>query len=335
VLRTGKVPPDLLRALIFPYLGRRADVLVHAGIGQDSAVLDFGEWAAVLTCDPITAARRHLGRLAVHVTCNDLVTTGAEPVGLLLTLLLREDTPDGELAAIMREAGETALALGVEIIGGHTEVTPGIDRTIAMVAGIGRVRKADLITPRGARAGDAVLITKGVAVEGTAILADDLAGVLRGRVDGAVLDRARTLIDRISVVPDGLIASRNGATAMHDITEGGVLAGAWELAEAAGAGIEIWADRIPVFPETSAICAVLDVNPLALIGSGAMLVATRTPRRTVEALEGNGIPAAHIGMLTEAARSIHTPAGVRELVPPDRDELWRILELTQSTQRTQ
>jgi hydrogenase expression/formation protein HypE len=336
-VKAGKVSPDVLRGLIFPYLGRRADVLVHAGVGQDSAVLDFGEWAVVLTCDPITGTQKHLGRLAVHVTCNDLVTTGAEPVALLLTLLLHEGATQESLSAIMHDAGAAAATLGVEIVGGHTEVTPGIDRTIAVVAGAGRVRKENLITPRGAKPGDAVLLTKGVAVEGTAILAADLAPALRGRVDDAVLREARRLIDRISVVPDGLIAARYGATAMHDVTEGGVLAGAWELAEAAGIGIELWEDAVPVLPETAAICNALGANPLALIGSGAMLIATRTPQRTAESLEGNGIPVAEIGKMTDSGRTIRRPSGVTELAPPDRDELWRILESqpAQPTQPTQ
>lgn len=324
-MKPGKASPEVLRDLIFPYLGRRADVLVHAGVGQDSAVLDLGDWAIVLTSDPITGAHEHLGRLAVHVTCNDLATAGAEPVALLLTLLLDTGAPEGALDAIMREAGEAAAALGVEIVGGHTEVTLGIARPIAMAAGIGRVRKEDLVTSRGAKPGDAVLMTKGAALEGTAILATDFADRLRGRVDEATLARARALMDRISVVPDGLIAARHGATAMHDVTEGGVLAGAWELAEATGIGIEIREEAIPVLPETSAVCAALGANPLALIGSGAMLIATRTPERTREALRGSGIPAAAIGMMTERERVIVGPVGPRELIPPARDELWRIL----------
>lgn len=325
-MRAGKVSPDVLRDLIFPYLGRRSDVLVHAGVGQDSAVLDFGEWAAVLTCDPITGAQKHLGRLAVHVTCNDLATAGAEPVGLLLTLLLHEGATEDVLSVIMRDAGEAASALGVEIVGGHTEVTPGIDRTIAVVAGVGRVRKADLVTPRGAKPGDALVLTKGAAIEGTAILAADLARLLEGRVDGATLERAQRLIDQISVVPDGLIASRHGATAMHDVTEGGVLTGVWELAEAAGIGVELWEDQVTVLAETTAICRALNANPLALIGSGAMLITTRTPQRTVESLEGSGISAAQIGVMTDSARTVRGSSGVRELVPPVRDELWRILD---------
>src|SRR6266849_2724471 len=126
VLQAGKVPPDLLTRLVYPHLGQRTDVLVRAHVGEDCAVLDHGETVCVLTSDPINAAGHQLGRLAVHVGCNDLATTGAEPVALLLTLLLKEGSTPEALEALMTDAGQTAASLGVEIVGGHTEVTPAI-----------------------------------------------------------------------------------------------------------------------------------------------------------------------------------------------------------------
>lgn len=328
-MKAGKVPPDLLTRLVYPHLGRRADVLLHAHLGEDCAVLDFGEWACVVTTDPITAAQHRLGRLAVHVACNDLATSGAEPVGLLLTLLLKEGTSETDLAAIMEDAGRAAAGLGVEIAGGHTEVTAGIGHTIASITAIGRTKKDAVITARGAKAGNAVLLTKGAGIEGTAVLAADLAGRLRPLVGDALLSRAQAFIDRISVVPEGLIAARHGATAMHDVTEGGVLAGAWELAEAADLGIELWADAVPVLPETQAICAALDADPLALIGSGAMLITTPGPQGMLDALSTAGIPAGQVGVMTESER-VQTRSGARlPLRPPSRDELWRILEQEQ------
>ena len=323
--RSGKVSSDVLERVVYPHLGRRPDVLVHAHLGEDCAVVDFGEWVVVLTTDPVTGAASHLGRYAVHVSCNDLATTGAEPVGLLLTLLLHEATTEADLERIMREAGEAARALRVEIIGGHTEVTPGIDRTIAVVTAVGRARKGTVISSGGARPGDRVLLTKSAGVEGTAILATDLADRLRGAVDEAVLRRARAFLDRISVVPEGLAGARAGASAMHDVTEGGVLGGAWELAEASGIGIEVRAEAIPVAPETEAICRALAVDPLRLISSGAMLIATRAPERTLRALRDEGIPAAEIGMMTPAKRVLIRGGRAITLQAPEPDELWRVL----------
>lgn len=324
-MKAGKVSADLLQRVVYPHLGRRPDVLVHAHLGDDCAVIDFGEWVAVLTTDPITGAVGHLGRYAVHVACNDLATSGAEPVALLMTLLLKEGTTEPELEGVMRDAGEAARRLGVEIVGGHTEVTPGTDHTIAVMTALGRARKGQVISAAGARSGDRVLLTKSAGVEGTAILAIDLAGRLKGRVDDAMLERARRFLDRISVVPEGLAAARAGATAMHDVTEGGVLGGAWELAEAAGIGIEVRAGAIPVAPETEAICRVLDVDPMRLIGSGAMLIATPVPERTLDALKQAGIAAAEIGVMTRQERVAVRGSGRIPLTPPQGDELWRVL----------
>ncbi len=323
-MQAGKVPSELLQRLVYPYLGRRADVLVHAHLGEDCAVIDFGAWVAVLTTDPITGTRGHLGRYAVHVSCNDLATSGAEPVALLLTLLLQEGTTPDDLQRIMREAGETAAQLGVEIAGGHTEVTPGIGRTIAVVTAVGRAGRDAVISAAGARPGDRVLLTKSAGVEGTAILATDLADRLHGRVPAAVLAQARHFLERISVVPEGLTAAKAGATAMHDVTEGGVLGGAWELAEAAGIGIDVRAEAIPIAEETAAICRVLDLDPLRLISSGAMLIATGQPEWTLAALTQAGIPAAEIGVMTERERTMVTDGARVPLLPPERDELWRV-----------
>lgn len=324
-MRAGKVPIDVLRRTVYPHLGRRKDVLVHASVGEDCAVVDFGEWAAVLTTDPVTGAAAHLGRYAVHVACNDLATSGAEPIGLLLTLLLREGSLPEDLERIMRDAGGAAASLGVEIIGGHTEVTPGIDRTIAVVTALGRARRGAVLSAGGARPGDRVLLTKSAGVEGTAILAEDMAGVLAGRVDEATLARARGFLDQISVVPEGLAAARAGARAMHDVTEGGVLGGAWELAEAAGIGIEVRVEDVPVAPETAAICRALGVDPLRLISSGALLIATPDPDRTMQAVRDQGIAITEIGVMTASGRVVRREGRLEPLDAPRPDELWRVL----------
>lgn len=326
-MKPGKVPPQLLETLVYSHLGtRRPDVLVRPRVGEDCAVIDFGEWAAVITCDPITGATNRLGWYAVHVACNDLAATGAEPVALLLTLLLSEGTTKSELEEIMRDADTAAAGLGVEIVGGHTEVTTGIDRSMATVTALGKAPKSRVLSARGARPGDALLLTKGAGIEGTAILATDLADRLQGRVDNATLARARAFIDRISVVPEGRIAARSGASAMHDVTEGGVLTGAWELAEAAGIGVELWADEVPVQPETQAICRVLEVDPLALISSGAMLITAPDAKRVTPPLHDAGIPVRQIGVTTARERVVVRGGSRAPLVPPERDELWRLLE---------
>lgn len=328
-LPVGKVPPDLLRTLAYAHLGvRRPDVLVRAAVGEDCAALAFGDEAAVLTTDPITGAGQHAGWYAVFVATNDLAAAGAEPVALMLTLLLCEDDPAGDMARVMRDAGEAAAALGVEIVGGHSEVTRGIDRTIVVVTAVGRAPRARLVRSGGAQPGDRLLLTKGAGIEGTAILASDLDVRLRPHLGDALIARAQAFRDRLSVLPEGRAAAGAGARAMHDVTEGGVLTAAHEIATASGVGVRVDADRIPVPEETQAICRYLGVDPLALIGSGALLIATPDSTRSIEAVRAAGVPVAEIGEFLGAAE----PSVVRRgghtvpLVPAVRDELWRILD---------
>ncbi|MDR7556425.1 MAG: AIR synthase family protein [Armatimonadota bacterium] len=325
-MRVGKLSPLALRQCVFPHLGRRPDVLVHAAVGEDCAVLDFGPAACVVTCDPITGASAHLGRLAVHVACNDVAATGAEPVAVLLTLLLPQAASEDDLDRLMHDAGQAARSVGVEIVGGHTEVTAGIDRPLVVTAAIGRAPRDGFVSSGGGRPGDWLVLTKGAGIEGTAILAEDLGAQLRAQVDEATLARARGFIDRISVVPEGRIGARAGVSAMHDVTEGGVLTGTWELAEASGCGVRLDADAVPVAQETRAVCGVLGIDPLGLIGSGAMLMATADPRPLLAALADAGIPAAVIGQLTAGPREVVRAGQTSALAPLERDELWRVLE---------
>jgi hydrogenase maturation factor len=325
-MRVGKVPPEVLERLVYPHLGRRPDVLVRARVGEDCAVVDFGEWVCVLTTDPITGAVRHLGRIAVYVATNDLAATGAEPVALLMDVLLREGAGEDELRELMEEAGRAAAELGAEIVGGHTEVTAGLDRTLVVTTAVGRARKGAFVTSAGARPGDALVLTKAAGLEGTAILATDFQEYFGRRVGDAVVARAQAFLDEISVVRDGQAAVRAGAHAMHDATEGGVLAAAVEMATASGVGVELYADRVPVRPETEAICSAVGVDPLGLVSSGALLVATPEPDRTVAALEEAGVPAVVVGRFVEEGRWKLTGCRREILDPYPVDELWRALE---------
>jgi hydrogenase maturation factor len=325
-MRVGKVPPELLERLVYPHLGRRPDVLVRARVGEDCAVVDFGEWVCVLTTDPITGAGRNLGRIAVYVATNDLAATGAEPVALLLDVLLREGAGEDELRELMEDAGRSAAELGAEIVGGHTEVTAGLPRTVVVATAVGRARRDGFVTSSGARPGDSLVLTKAAALEGTAILASDFEDLLRERVGADVVRRAQRFLDEISVLREGRVAVRAGARAMHDATEGGVLAAAVEMATASGVGVELYADRVPVRPETEAICSAVGIDPLGLVSSGALLVATPVPDRTVAALQEAGVPAAVVGRFVESGCWKVLGCRREPLEPYPVDELWKALE---------
>lgn len=328
-MRPGKLPADWLRRHAFAHLGvRRADVLVHAGIGRDCAVLAFGDEVCVVTTDPITGSAQRIGWYAVHVGCNDLAACGARPVGVLVTLLGSEQETEESLAGVMADVHAAALELGIEVLGGHTEVTPELPQTIVVVTALGRAARDHFRTAAGARPGDALVLTKSAGLEGTAILAADLAERLAGAVPEALLASARSFILRLSVVPDGLAAAA-GAHALHDATEGGVVTAGAELAEASGVGLELWLDAVPVAMETRAICAALAVDPLCLISSGALLVACPDGPEMARHLAAQGIPAAVVGRVLppDAGCWLISGGARRPLVVPDRDELWRVLDL--------
>jgi hydrogenase maturation factor len=322
-LATGKLPPDLLRGLVLGRLGaRRSETLVHAGLGIDAAAVAFdADSACVLTTDPITTATTGAGRLAVHVVCNDLAVMGAEPLGVLATLLFPAGIAPEVIAELAAEIDATARALNVEVLGGHTEIAPGVNAPLVVMAGVGRARRERLVTAAGARPGDALVLTRAAGLEGSHILANDLAGRLAG-VPAALLDEARGYAAELSVVADARRALELGATAMHDPTEGGVIGALWEMAEASSCGFRVFADRITVREPTRAICAAVGADPLRLIASGALLIACPDGGAMARSLS-----AVVIGEVTAAGRElVHADGHVEHVATLDRDELYRILE---------
>jgi hydrogenase expression/formation protein HypE len=294
----------------------------------DAAAIGLGaDELCVLTCDPITTATAGAGRLAVHVVCNDLAVMGAEPVGVLATLLFPAGVSEAAIAELAGEIDETARALGVEVLGGHTEVAPGLSTPLAVLTGVGKARRDRLVTAAGARPGDALVLTKAAALEGSHILATDLAARLGG-VPEALLVEARGYASELSVVPDARVALQYGATAMHDPTEAGVIGALWEMAEASGVGFRVLAKRIPVREATRAICDALGVDPLRLIASGALVIACADGEVMARGLHEAGIEANVIGEVTrEPTRIVVQADGNEERVEtPERDELYRILE---------
>lgn len=327
-MKTGKVPVEILEKEVFARLKvERPEVLVKPKIGEDCSVLDFGEYVCVLSTDPITGAITDVGRLAVHVSCNDIASNGVEPLGILLTILAPEGTSAEELGQIMEQVNCEAAKINVAVLGGHTEITSAVQKVIISATAIGRARKGNYVTSSGARPGNDLVVTKAVGLEGTAILAADFAHRLQGKVEESVLSKARQYVEEISVVPEGILAAKNGATAMHDITEGGLLGAVYEMAQSSGVGVRVEEGLIPLKEETKAICTALGVNPYLLISSGALLIAAEDGARLVKVLQEAEISAAVIGKVTEKEKIFVTADGIEiPIVPPKRDELYRIIE---------
>ena len=327
-MKPGKLPPSLLQTQVLSRLGvRRPDVLVHAALGEDSAVVDFGESVCVISADPITGAVSDMGWLGVQVACNDVAANGAEPIGVLATLLLPTDSPDDLPARIMADLHSAAVDLGIEILGGHTEVTAAVNSPVLAMTALGRAPAGGFLTSAGARSGDQVLMTKWAGLEGTAILAADFPAPVRSLLGDELYQAALNLGRQISVLPEARLATARGATALHDATEGGILGAIWEMAEGAGLGVRIDRASIPVHPATRRLAEHLRFDPLALISSGALLIAAPPTADLATRLHEAGLAAAAIGVFTgEPDREI-VAAGQREpLRPPHGDELWGLIE---------
>jgi len=335
----GKLPPQVLEALLARCpVPRGARVILGPRFGEDAAVIDWGPKFLVAKTDPITFTAERIGWYAVNINANDLATLGARPRWFLATLLLPEARTTPALArSIFDDILGACRRLGVTLCGGHTEITAGLTRPIVVGQMLGEVDKAQLVQKKSQRPGDLVLLTKGIALEGTAILARAKAALLERRFGRAVMRRAQRLLFRpgISVVREALLAVRHGEVhAMHDPTEGGLLSGLYELARAGGVGLRVWKAKVPVLPETAAFSEVLRFDPFALIASGTLLlvVSPRTAASVLRAFAATGIAAAVIGEVCrkDAGIQVLEPGGwrTRPLRVPARDELARLLEGT-------
>jgi hydrogenase maturation factor len=331
--RTGKVPTEVLIRNVFRYRGvDDRSVILGSSVGEDAALVSFGESVLVLTTDPVTGTASDIGWLAVHINANDVACRGAKPRWFLCDLLLPEGANAALVNGIMRQIDKAAKQVGVAVVGGHTEVTPGLKRPIVAGYMVGTVAKNRYITSNGARPENDLIMTKTVGIEGTAVLAADFGPTLKPKVGGKLLQRAKELRHMIGVVNDALEAvAAGGVTAMHDPTEGGLLQGVWELAEASHVGFMIHEERIRVREETREICSALRVDPLRLMSSGCLLVTANRQKSgaILRRLRTSGIPATIIGKMTnrrEGRKLVTANGRVKEIHASERDELYRIIE---------
>jgi hydrogenase expression/formation protein HypE len=328
----GKLPQDILDELLQEYGPTDPRVVLGPGVGVDCAALDFGETLLVAKSDPITFTAEDIGWYAVHVNANDIVTTGAQPRWFLATILLPEESSDETLVrGIYDQISRACGQVGAQLVGGHTEITSRLDRTVLCGTMLGEVPKNQLITPRGARPGDHLLLTKGIPIEGTSILAADFTDRLEALPRDLVRRGRNFLHDPgISVVPEASAAVRaGGVTAMHDPTEGGLATGLWELSMASGVRLEVERSAIHIPPEAAAICDHLGVNPMEAIASGALLLSVQREARgqILDAIEAQGIQAFEIGTVAAGSGVILKSGDEHEVLePPPRDAIAELFE---------
>ncbi len=334
MLKIGKLDNRLLEELVFDKITfRRPEVLVRPGIGEDCAVVDFGEAECVISTDPITAAIHDIGRLAVHVTCNDLASNGIQPLGIMLAVLLPPGTTREEIERMMDQAGEASRQLGVEIIGGHTEITPAVNGPVIVSTAVGRGARGRSQSPREMAEGDYLLMTKTAGLEGTGILAKDRREQLADVLTEGEMIEAQALLDQVSVLKEGLLAGRLGTHGMHDITEGGLLGAVWEMCHRRGLGAEIWKGAVPVHPATGKVCRYFGIDPLKLISSGCMLIAADEEQkaRLTQACREEGILLSVVGRVLSPEQGLFLVdgpggGGRAEILPPEADDLYKALD---------
>jgi hydrogenase expression/formation protein HypE len=328
----GKLRWDVLRSTIYTHLGvEDARVLVGPKIGEDAAIIDFGDRVLVVHSDPITGAIEGIGSLAVKVATNDVASRGANPRWITAVIFLPEGSPPGLLRDIMEQMDAEAKRLGIAIVGGHTEVTPGFNRPVLAITAMGEAPKDRYVTSGGARRGDAIILTKGAAIEGTAIFAIELQKMLKERLGAELVERARKFREEISIAREASLAMEvGGVTAMHDATEGGVAGALQELAMASNLGVRAYEGEILVRPETEAICEILGADPIRTISSGTLVIAASTAKAPaiVRELASHGVRAFVIGEFTEREGGmwlIRRDGSRLDLSEPIQDQLWVIL----------
>jgi hydrogenase expression/formation protein HypE len=333
-LRPGKLPNPVLAELLASFTRRDERVLVGPGVGRDAAVIKLGDTLLIAKSDPVTFATEHVAWYAVNVNANDVACMGARPVWFLATALLPPGAPDSLPRTLFAQLSDACDRLGVELVGGHTEVTIGLDRPLIAGTMLGLATRDEIVTGDDVRPGDRVLLTKGIAIEGTALLARESPDALAARgVDAAAIRRAADLLFHpgISVVPDArAVAGVTRPHLMHDPTEGGLATALDEMAAAAGATLRVDLRQVPVLPETRVICDALGLHPFGLLASGALLavVSPEACDAVAAALSDVKIECHTIGWVESGpSRVIMEPEDQAGLIPRfDRDELARFYE---------
>ena len=324
-MKDGKLSNENLEKILFNKIKiKNKEVMIGAGIGKDTAMLDFKNDLFIISTDPITGSKNGIGKLCVNISCNDIATAMARPVAMMITMLIPTYAKIKDVEEIIDEILLTCDENDVDLIGGHTEVTSSVNKFILSGVCIGKKEKREGLSPR---AGDKIVMSKYAGLEGSAIAALDLDEEIKKILSDDELKRTKELINHTNVIKEGLIAKDHEVSLLHDATEGGVLGGVWEMATNSDLGAVINIDEIPILNETKKIAEHFDIDPYKLISSGVMLFITTKDKELIEALKKENIPANTIGYLTEEKEIYTIKNNKKELLePPKQDELYKIIK---------
>ena len=325
-LPVGKVPMETLEELILSSIKKGKNIEVGPSLGVDFAAINLDGQYLIISSDPVTGVQSNIGWYAVHVCCNDVATSGVKPSYLEVVILLPNDSDTTLVKKISDDILSAASELDVSIIGGHTELTRGIDKPIIITTAMGLAKT--FVTSRDVRPNDILIMSKYAAIEGTMILLDKF----REKLFTMDSNSKKRLVDvrmDISIIDDAVTAFKTGYVhAMHDPTEGGVLGGVYEMSIASNTGFELMEEKIPLLTQTKSMCDVLKVDPLKLISSGALLMAVDPDGvdEVILSLKNKGIPAKVVGIFRPGDRTLIKKTGEIEVIRSSPvDELWRLI----------
>ncbi len=325
-MKIGKVSESVLKRSILRQLHtKREEIVSGAGIGADCAIFALSDTEIQASCMQEAAVAQQADiAVAVQKCANNLAVSGATPIAAMITLLLPESVSEPEMKAIMAEAEKTCHNLEMQIAGGQTKITNGVNMPYVVVTGYGKGKKEHCRTVKAAKPGQDIVLSKWIGLEGTAVLTKKNRQRLLDRYPSYLVDEAAGFDSLLSVIPEAATAMKSGVCAMHDASEGGIFAALWELAEGAGVGLKIDLKKLPIRQETVEVCECLGANPYELMSGGCLIMTTEDGLGLVAALEAEGIPATVVGKLTDSNdRIILNEDEVRYMDRPKQDEIYK------------
>ena len=332
-MRRGKISENVLKRSVLKKINiHRKEIINGAGVGTDCAVLSFEEGDDIaLSATPVTAPIEDISSYAIPMALNNIAVTGAEPIGVMLSILLPEKTEEDEFRRMMELAQDLCGKCGAGIIGGHTEVVPDIEQPIMTVTGVGKLKSARGDSLQGVKSNQDIVISKWIGLEGTVRLARERRGELCTRYPARMIDKAADYDKYLSVIPEAATAMKSGVCGMHDVSRGGVFGALWELAQRAGVGLEIDLKKIPVKQETIEICEFFELNPYELLSGGCLIMTAEDGEALVAALEREHISAAVVGRTTNGNdRIIYNEDERRYLDRPKTDQIYLVQKTYQN-----
>lgn len=325
-MKLGKISESILKRTVLKQIkSKRKEIVNGAGIGEDCAIFALEEDSFFASCvqHSVIHSMKDV-KYSIHKCVNNIATSGAEPIAIMLTIILPEFQKESFLKNVMEVAEETSKCLNIQIVGGHTTVSNACSQAMVVCTGYGRAKKEEVRTTRGIQPGQDIVVSKWIGLEGTCKIANSNSEELLTRYPAHLVQEAIEFEKYISIVPEAATATKSDVCVMHDVSEGGILGALWEMAESSGVGLTVDLKKIPIKQETIEICEFFNLNPYELLSGGCLLMTTNDGIGLVRQLEINKIPAVMIGKITdEKKRILINEEEIRFLDKPKQDEIYR------------